>query len=69
MVLRGDSGRVDLKPVYCRLTVHMQFVAKRPDPAEAHRELRRNIVLFMTVVAAARVAPYVLQLLQGESAA
>lgn len=46
----------------------MQFIARKPDPAVARAELRRNLALFGAAILAARVTPYVLHLLQPNDA-
>ncbi len=41
--------------------------AARPNPRRAYKELRTNLLVFGTLVAAVRVAPYLLHLYQKGS--
>jgi hypothetical protein len=40
----------------------------RPNPKKAHKELRSNLLVFATLVVAARLTPYILHLGQKASA-
>lgn len=42
------------------------FVQKKPDPALAKAELRRNITLFAGAVAVIRAVPYILAFVQEQ---
>lgn len=38
------------------------FGAPKPNPKKAYKELKKNCLIFATIVAAVRVAPYLLHL-------
>lgn len=44
------------------------FVQKRPDPAVARAELKRNLGVFAVALLVIRAAPYALDALQGAQA-